>query len=110
MTDLSTSTEEETITVKWMAPQEYKSSYRYNVTWQSEDGTSGNEIVQSNSTVIGGLVPGTSYNFTVTTETSDGTQGASQRIHNCTSMVTIEQFVLYKHTFSNKFVMVIRIL
>ncbi|XP_070827425.1 receptor-type tyrosine-protein phosphatase eta-like [Chaetodon trifascialis] len=81
--DLNTSTEEKSITVMWVEPNEYKESYRYNVSWQSSHGTSSN-ITEETHYNIDDLVPGTQYYFDVTTETSDGTQSASRLISSCT--------------------------
>ncbi|CAG5958272.1 unnamed protein product [Menidia menidia] len=75
---------ETTIEVTWTKPDEYKSSYRYNVTWESPDGSISSNMTSTNSHVISDLIPGSPYKIRVTTETSDGTQGASERVNNCT--------------------------
>ncbi|KAI3371524.1 hypothetical protein L3Q82_024105, partial [Scortum barcoo] len=87
---LMASTEEKTITVTWNLPDEYKESYRYNLSWQSSDNSF------SNSNITGGtwydiknLVPGSRYNFTVTTETSDGTKGAPVWNTTCTNASSV---------------------
>ncbi|KAK9516915.1 hypothetical protein VZT92_024823 [Zoarces viviparus] len=82
---LMASTEEKRITVVWAVPDEYKDSYRYNVTWQSSDGPINHRIVEENTYNIDNLVPGKRYNISVTTETSDGTKGAARWISNCTN-------------------------
>ncbi|XP_041794912.1 receptor-type tyrosine-protein phosphatase eta isoform X3 [Chelmon rostratus] len=83
--NLNASTEEESITVMWVKPNEYKDSYRYNVTWQSSDGWLYSNTTDGTKYDIDGLVPGSLYILSVTTETSDGTQGASEWISNCTN-------------------------
>ncbi|XP_037623767.1 receptor-type tyrosine-protein phosphatase eta isoform X4 [Sebastes umbrosus] len=83
---LAASTEENSITVMWHVPNEYKESYRYNVSWQSPDGTlMSGELLQENKTNINNLVSGERYNISVTTETSDGTKGAPRWVSNCTN-------------------------
>ncbi|KAL7403339.1 hypothetical protein ABVT39_027926 [Epinephelus coioides] len=82
---LTASPAEESITVMWAVPDQYKESYRYNLTWQSSDGPIDNKLVPKSPSVIERLVPGTRYNISVTTETSDGTKGAPRWISNCTN-------------------------
>ncbi|XP_072241597.1 receptor-type tyrosine-protein phosphatase eta [Leuresthes tenuis] len=82
---LAINPQENKITVLWTEPVDNKSSYRYNVTWQS----SNDRVIRSNisyktSYIIDDLTSGTMYNISVTTETSDGTEGASERVNNCT--------------------------
>lgn len=86
MKSLNASTEEENIIVMWDDPDEYKESYRYNLTWQNSDGPV-SDITSETHHSIDNLVPGTRYNFSVTTETSDGTQGDPRWISRCTSMI-----------------------
>ncbi|XP_075944930.1 receptor-type tyrosine-protein phosphatase eta-like [Anarhichas minor] len=81
---LTASTEEESITVVWAVPDEYKDSYRYNVTWQSSDGLISVRIEENTYNIVK-LVPGKQYNISVTTETSDGTKGAARWISDCTN-------------------------
>lgn len=100
---LSAVTEKERITVTWLRPDDYKGSYRYNVTWQSSDGAN-SVMTEDTEYYISNLVPGRRYNVSVTTETSDGTQGASRRISNCTGVVITDLLVSYRQIFSNKFV------
>lgn len=94
--NLNASTEEESITVMWVKPNEYKDSYRYNVTWQSSDGWLYSNTTDGTKYDIDGLVPGSLYILSVTTETSDGTQGASEWISNCTSMVITHCFTSHR--------------
>ncbi|KAM9753688.1 receptor-type tyrosine-protein phosphatase eta [Menidia menidia] len=75
---------ETTIEVTWTKPDEYKSSYRYNVTWESPDGSISSNMTSTSPHVISDLIPGSQYKIRVTTETSDGTQGESERVNNCT--------------------------
>ncbi|XP_044047807.1 receptor-type tyrosine-protein phosphatase eta-like isoform X3 [Siniperca chuatsi] len=82
---LNISTEEENITVKWDKPDEYKESYRYNLTWQSLNGSINNAITEETEYNIEDLVPGSHYNISVTTKTSDGTQGAPSWMSSCTN-------------------------
>ncbi|XP_049928086.1 receptor-type tyrosine-protein phosphatase eta isoform X2 [Epinephelus moara] len=82
---LTASPAEESITVMWAVPDQYKESYRYNLTWQSSDGSIDNRLIAENASVIEQLVPGTRYNISVATETSDGTKGAPRWISNCTN-------------------------
>lgn len=100
---LNASTKEEGITVMWFKPDEYKGSYRYNVTWQSSDGAN-SVMTEDNEYDISNLVPGRRYKVSVTTETSDGTQGASRWISICTGVVITDLLVSYRQIFSNKFV------
>ncbi|XP_078113681.1 receptor-type tyrosine-protein phosphatase eta-like isoform X1 [Sander vitreus] len=83
--NLMTSTKEESITVMWNNPDEYKESYRYYLTWQSSDGTISNITIKEIHYTFNNLVPGSSYDFNVTTVTSDGTKGAPRWISNCTN-------------------------
>ncbi|XP_028442176.1 receptor-type tyrosine-protein phosphatase eta [Perca flavescens] len=82
---LTTSTKEESITVMWNEPDEYKNSYRYYLTWQGSDGTISNITIQEKNYTVNNLVPGSSYVFNVTTVTSDGTKSAPKWISNCTN-------------------------
>ncbi len=86
MNNLSAYIKEESITVWWDKPNDYKESYRFNVTWQSSDGAVSN-ISKETSYNISDLVPGTLYNISVTTETSDETPSAPRWFSNCTGMV-----------------------
>lgn len=76
-------------TVVWDHPDEYKESYRYNVTWKGSDNVSSVQTGEKTYT-ISDLVPGSLYHFFVTTEISDGTQAESQWISNCTGLVITE--------------------
>lgn len=76
-------------TVEWDHPDEYKESYRYNVTWNSSENGSSVQILEKTYN-ISNLVPGSLYHFTVTTETFDGTQSDSQSISNCTGLAIKE--------------------
>ncbi|XP_036964427.1 receptor-type tyrosine-protein phosphatase beta-like isoform X4 [Acanthopagrus latus] len=80
---LSTSTEENSIMVIWDKPDQYKDSYRFNVTWQKSDVHS--VVVKETQYKIPDLVPGSSYNIRVTTETSDGTEGEPTLVSSCTN-------------------------
>ncbi|XP_073327843.1 uncharacterized protein [Pagrus major] len=82
--NLSTSTEERSITVMWDTPDQYKDSYRFNVTWQRSNGPR-SVVVAETQYKVPDLVPGSSYDITVTTETSDGTEGAPTPISECTN-------------------------
>ncbi|XP_068458580.1 receptor-type tyrosine-protein phosphatase eta-like [Clinocottus analis] len=82
---LSTSTEEKSIAVVWEKPDEYKESYRYNLTWQSTDGPIIAALINETNYDIVNLDPGKSYNISVTTETLDETKGAPSTISNCTN-------------------------
>ncbi|XP_056906900.1 receptor-type tyrosine-protein phosphatase eta-like [Takifugu flavidus] len=70
-------------TLVWDHPDEYKESYRYNVTWKSSENVSSVQTREKTYN-ISDLVPGSRYQFFVTTETFDGTQADSQSISNCT--------------------------
>lgn len=76
--------------VVWDHPDDYKESYRYNVTWKSSENVSSNRTLK-NTSYIPDLVPGTLYHFFVTTETFDGTQADSQWISSCTGLVMVER-------------------
>ncbi|XP_049429858.1 receptor-type tyrosine-protein phosphatase eta [Epinephelus fuscoguttatus] len=82
---LTASPAEKSITVMWAVPDQYKESYRYNLTWQSSDGPIYNKVDLKSPSEIEWLVPGTRYNISVTTVTSDGTKGAPRWISNCTN-------------------------
>uniref|UniRef100_A0A8C4DIL8 protein-tyrosine-phosphatase n=1 Tax=Dicentrarchus labrax TaxID=13489 RepID=A0A8C4DIL8_DICLA len=83
--DIRTSTKEESITVMWGNPDEYKESYSYSVTWQSPDKHVTNSVlIKGTEHTISNLVPGSPYDFSVTTETSDKTKGEPSWISNCT--------------------------
>ncbi|XP_070687308.1 receptor-type tyrosine-protein phosphatase eta-like [Pempheris klunzingeri] len=86
--NLNTLTYEENITVMWDAPDEYKESYRYNLTWQTSDGPK-SRTTREHMYNIDKLVPGTCYNISVTTETSDGTQGDPRGISSCTNASSV---------------------
>ena len=80
--------QESKITVHWTEPVDNKSSYRYNVTWQSSnDNVSRSDISYKTSYIIDDLTPGIMYKISVTTETSDGTEGASERVNGCTGVI-----------------------
>ncbi|XP_044212573.1 receptor-type tyrosine-protein phosphatase eta isoform X1 [Thunnus albacares] len=80
------STDEESITVTWNRPHEYKESYQYNLTWQSSDASIINHTLTKDVTLkINHLVPGSSYTITVTTQTTDGTRSDSRLISACTN-------------------------
>lgn len=87
MKSLQAFPKEESVTVAWAVPDEYKESYSYNLTWQSSDGPLQDEKINKNKFNIDPLVPGTHYDFSVTTETSDGTKGAPRWTSTCTGMV-----------------------
>lgn len=72
-------------TVVWDHPDEYKESYRYNVTWKSSENV-GSVRSPNNTYSISNLVPGSLYHFFVTTETFDVTQADSQSISSCTGL------------------------
>lgn len=70
----------------WTAPDDYKESYYYNLTWRSADGfVTGGTVTKGTDYTVDFLVPGSSYNFSVATEMSDGTQSAPRWITDCTS-------------------------
>lgn len=73
-------------TLVWDHPDEYKESYRYNVTWESSENISSVWILE-NTFSISDLVPGSLYRLSVTTETFDGTQSDRQEISLCTGLV-----------------------
>ncbi|CAN9498789.1 unnamed protein product [Ophioblennius macclurei] len=83
---LLTSTESETrIQVSWERPDDYKTDYRYNVTWKRPNqDSSGSVLVEDVSSTVDKLMPGSRYNISVTTETSDGTQAEPRWISKCT--------------------------
>ncbi|KAM8891688.1 receptor-type tyrosine-protein phosphatase beta isoform 1-T1 [Spinachia spinachia] len=82
--NLTTWTEEESITVIWKNPDEYKESYSYIVSWKSSDERI-SHVTTENHYKMNNLVPGKPYNISVTTKTSDGTKGAPRWIHSCTN-------------------------
>ncbi|XP_042352632.1 receptor-type tyrosine-protein phosphatase eta isoform X3 [Plectropomus leopardus] len=84
---------EESITVKWAEPDEYKESYRYNLTWKNSDGRHGEKLIKENETKIESLVPGTLYDIGVTTQTFDGTEGATIKISSCTNASPVKNLV-----------------
>uniref|UniRef100_A0A3Q1EYV8 protein-tyrosine-phosphatase n=1 Tax=Acanthochromis polyacanthus TaxID=80966 RepID=A0A3Q1EYV8_9TELE len=77
---------EVSVAVNWTRPDEYKESYRYNVTWQRSDGANNasTKIQSQTEVTINNLDPGSSYNISVTTKTSDGTLGAPITTSTCT--------------------------
>ncbi|GLD60175.1 receptor-type tyrosine-protein phosphatase eta-like isoform X4 [Lates japonicus] len=81
---MADTTGEDTITVKWERPDDYKDSYRYNLTWQRQ-----NKLINSTKTetefTIDNLIPGSNYSFSVITETSDGTQSEPATNYSCTN-------------------------
>uniref|UniRef100_A0A3Q2PB63 protein-tyrosine-phosphatase n=1 Tax=Fundulus heteroclitus TaxID=8078 RepID=A0A3Q2PB63_FUNHE len=80
------STEEDNINVHWSNPHEYKTTYRFFLTWQSSDrNITENITISETSHDISELTPGTEYNISVTTETSDGTQSAPNTTSICTN-------------------------
>lgn len=85
MKDLKASSQEEAITLEWSKPDEYKETYRFNLTWQGSQGPS-SVVINSTEHTFTDLAPGTEYNFSVTTETLDGTQAASRQISKYTGM------------------------
>ncbi|XP_059191053.1 receptor-type tyrosine-protein phosphatase eta isoform X2 [Centropristis striata] len=89
---LTASTNEENITVKWDNPNEYKESYRYNLTWQRSQGSISVQIIKTNNFTIENLDPGSSYKIYVTTETSDGTEGYPVTILKCTNASPVMNF------------------
>lgn len=76
-------------TLVWDHPDEYKESYRYNVTWKTSENVSSDQTREKTYN-ISDLVPGSLYQFFVTTETFDGTQADSQWISKCTGLVITE--------------------
>lgn len=86
MNNLTTSTEEDSITVMWEKPDQYKESYCYILSWHSSDESIRNTPITRFYSKINDLVPGKQYNISVTTETVDGTEGAPIWISVCTSM------------------------
>lgn len=88
MEKLEVSTSEKSFIVTWDKPKQHKTSYSYNLTVQTSDGS----IIYYYKTKqqphrIKDLVPGSRYTVNVITETSDGTQSDSTSISDCTSMV-----------------------
>lgn len=79
-------TGEDTITVKWERPDDYKDSYRYSLTWQRQNKIINNTTTETEFT-IDNLIPGSNYSFSVITETSDGTQSEPATNSGCTSMI-----------------------
>ncbi|XP_029908872.1 receptor-type tyrosine-protein phosphatase eta-like isoform X2 [Myripristis murdjan] len=86
-------TEEESVTLTWHEPDEYKESYRYFLTWADAAGRVSNSTADREELKISALVPGSSYNFSVTTETADRTQGAPVLISACTNASSAANFV-----------------
>lgn len=101
MKNLNVSTEEESIIVMWVEPQEYKESYSYRVFWNSSDGPI-SFVTGDTQYNITNLVPGRRYNLSVTTETSDRTQGAPRWTSHCTSMVITDLFISNRQIFLKK--------
>ncbi|XP_050929430.1 receptor-type tyrosine-protein phosphatase eta isoform X11 [Lates calcarifer] len=77
-------TGEDTITVKWERPDDYKDSYRYSLTWQRQNKIINNTTTETEFT-IDNLIPGSNYSFSVITETSDGTQSEPATNSGCTN-------------------------
>ncbi|XP_071360006.1 receptor-type tyrosine-protein phosphatase beta isoform X5 [Trachinotus anak] len=75
--------EENNIKVTWKSPADYKSGYRYYLTWQSQDGLKSNITSETQYTIYN-LDPGSKSCFNVTTETLDGTRGAPTSNCSCT--------------------------
>ncbi|XP_075325609.1 receptor-type tyrosine-protein phosphatase beta [Odontesthes bonariensis] len=93
---LATDPQENKITVRWTEPIDNKSSYRYNVTWQSSNGSvSMSNISYQTLYTIDDLTPGSEYAISVTTETSDGTEGASKMVNNCTDASPVTDFTCH---------------
>lgn len=89
--NLKASPEETSITVSWERPQEYKDTYRYNVSWRAETPVSSEQFknITGETFIISKLEPGTFYIITVITETADGTQAAPVTIHTRTGMFVV---------------------
>lgn len=82
---LSSATQETNIAVTWTKPDDYKETYRYNLTWEGDEQSNSITISGKTQYDISALTPGSQFNISVTTETSDGIQAAPQRIYSCTS-------------------------
>ncbi|XP_036068490.1 receptor-type tyrosine-protein phosphatase eta isoform X4 [Oryzias melastigma] len=89
--NLKASPEETSITVSWERPQEYKDTYRYNVSWRAETPVSSEQFknITGETFIISKLEPGTFYIITVITETADGTQAAPVTIHTRTGVSSV---------------------
>ncbi|XP_074533307.1 receptor-type tyrosine-protein phosphatase beta [Halichoeres trimaculatus] len=85
-------TGEDNIKVTWNNPDQYKESYRFNLTWQSSDGQVLSDTAQDNIFSFKGLTSGTRYNISVTTQTADGTQSDTEQTSNCTKASPVTNF------------------
>ncbi|XP_077938912.1 receptor-type tyrosine-protein phosphatase beta isoform X2 [Gasterosteus aculeatus] len=91
--NLRTSTEEESITVMWEKPDQYKESYCYILSWHSSDESIRNTPTRGFYSKINDLVPGKPYNISVTTKTADGTEGAPIWISVCTNAGAVKDLI-----------------
>nr|XP_040018737.1 receptor-type tyrosine-protein phosphatase eta isoform X2 [Gasterosteus aculeatus aculeatus] len=91
--NLTTSTEEDSITVMWEKPDQYKESYCYILSWHSSDESIRNTPITRFYSKINDLVPGKQYNISVTTETVDGTEGAPIWISVCTNAGAVKDLI-----------------
>ncbi|XP_053174860.1 receptor-type tyrosine-protein phosphatase eta [Scomber japonicus] len=92
VTKLEVSTSEKSIIVKWDEPKQHKTSYSYNLTVQTSDGSIIYYKIKQQPHSIKDLVPGSRYTVNVITETSDGTQSDSTSISSCTNASPTKMF------------------
>ncbi|KAM9807799.1 receptor-type tyrosine-protein phosphatase eta-like [Neosynchiropus ocellatus] len=98
----SLSTEEDKIKVTWSHPDQYKTSYRYFLTWRSSDlSINGSATVMKNEFTINRLMPGTRYSISITTETVDGTRGRPKWIDDCTDASPVNDIAIQSPNTSN---------
>ncbi|XP_056138392.1 receptor-type tyrosine-protein phosphatase eta [Lampris incognitus] len=78
--------EEESVTLRWIKPDDYKQSYHYYLTWGHSTGPISNKETTENAEFsITELIPGSPYDFNVTTETVDETKADPVSIYSCTN-------------------------
>ncbi|KAM8861615.1 receptor-type tyrosine-protein phosphatase eta-like [Synchiropus picturatus] len=98
----SLSSEEDKIKVMWSHPDQYKTSYRYFLTWHSfEQSVNRSTTTTKNEFTINHLMPGTSYNISITTETMDGTRGLPYRIDGCTDASPVNDITIQSPNTAN---------
>ncbi|XP_034542618.1 tenascin-X-like isoform X4 [Notolabrus celidotus] len=92
VTSLVFSEDEKHIKIEWVQPQQYKKSYFFNVTLQSQDRLL-SDITKDNKSSFDKLNPGSPYNISVTTQTADGTQGDPAQRATCTKASSVTNVI-----------------
>ncbi|XP_043938794.1 receptor-type tyrosine-protein phosphatase eta isoform X2 [Protopterus annectens] len=71
------------VDLKWIAPKDYKESYKYIVQSTYDMSNYINKFETANFTTVENLTSGANYNFSVTVVTQDGTKGKPFSIQQC---------------------------